>query len=397
MGDESQHVGLYAQSDVVWMAGVLYLKTIACALKDADAPNAQTSFLYPRKIGTGAFEQCLEFVDECHAYDFLQNGWQRTSVKTLRRNICKGVLGTRSVERLAERMNLDVLLPCRHSLGADFPVPWVGWIPDFQHVRMPEFFSEEEYAARDAQFQALISDASHMLVSSQCSYYDLINRYTVDREKVSIYRFCTLPDDSWFTPDASEVVQRLGLPEKFLIFPSQYWKHKNHWNLFQAIHQLKQSGMSDVMLVLTGHKDDYRNPGFVESLDAFIETHELQDNIKHVGTLPRLDQIQLLRAAVAVVQPSYFEGWSMLVEDCRALGKRVYLSDIPVHREQEYAHSVYFDPDQPEAIAALIREDWDSLEAGVDLEREASARDEVHAISKRNGAQLIKLIEQVRN
>lgn len=243
---------------------------------------------------------------------------------------------------------------------------------------MPEFFSDEERGERDAQFQTLINESSHMLVSSEDSYDDLMRWYTADPSKVSIYRFCTLPDATWFVPDASEVVRRLGLPEKFLIFPSQYWKHKNHWNLFQAIHQLKQSGLDDVTLVLTGHKEDYRNPEFAQSLDDFIETHHLQDTIRHVGTLPRLDQIQLIRSAVAVVQPSYFEGWSMLVEDCRALGKRVY-----------------FDPDQPEAIASAIRADWDSLESGVDLEREAIAREEVNAISKRNGEQLLELIEQL--
>lgn len=297
---------------------------------------------------------------------------------------------------MAERLNLDVILPCRHSLGANFPVPWVGWIPDFQHLRMPEFFSDEERVARDEQFQTLIDESSHMLVSSQDSYDDLVGGYSVDADKVSIYRFCTLPDASWFVPDASEVVRRLDLPEKFLIFPSQYWKHKNHWNLFHAIHQLKQSGLDDITLVLTGHKEDYRNPEHAPSLDAFIEAHDLHVNIRHVGTLSRIDQIQLIRSAVAVVQPSYFEGWSMLVEDCRALGKRVYLSDIPSHREQAYAHTVYFDPDKPEAIAALIRDDWDSLESGVNLEREAIAREEVNAISKRNGEQLIELIGRLR-
>ncbi len=360
------------------MAGVLYLKTIACALKDAANAGGRTSLLYPRKSGLKPFEQCINFVDTNHAYDFLHKGWQPKSVKSFRRNLRKGVLGTQSVERMAERLELDVLLPCRHSLGPAFPVPWIGWIPDFQHLRMPEFFSDEERGERDAQFQTLINESSHMLVSSEDSYDDLMRWYTADPSKVSIYRFCTLPDASWFVPDASEVVRRLGLPEKFLIFPSQYWKHKNHWNLFQAIHQLKQSGLDDVTLVLTGHKEDYRNPEFAQSLDDFIETHHLQDTIRHVGTLPRLDQIQLIRSAVAVVQPSYFEGWSMLVEDCRALGKRVY-----------------FDPDQPEAIASAIRADWDSLESGVDLEREAIAREEVNAISKRNGEQLLELIEQL--
>lgn len=113
------------------MAGVLYLKTIACALKDAANAGGRTSLLYPRKSGLKPFEQCINFVDTNHAYDFLHKGWQPKSVKSFRRNLRKGVLGTQSVERMAERLELDVLLPCRHSLGPAFPVPWIGWIPDF--------------------------------------------------------------------------------------------------------------------------------------------------------------------------------------------------------------------------------------------------------------------------
>ena len=80
-----------------------------------------------------------------------------------------------------------------------------------------------------------------------------------------------------------------------------------------------------------------------------------------------------MRGAAAVVQPSLFEGWSTVVEDARALGKRVFLSDIPVHREQRPAGAVYFDPHRPEVLADEIARTWDALPDGPALDEDRCA------------------------
>ena len=90
---------------------------------------------------------------------------------------------------------------------------------------------------------------------------------------------------------------------------------------------------------------------------------------------PRLDQIQLLRCADAVLQPSLFEGWSTVVEDARALGKRIFLSDIPVHREQNPPGAVYFDPNEPADLAAAIDREWNNLTPGPCEDEEMIARE----------------------
>jgi glycosyltransferase involved in cell wall biosynthesis len=42
------------------------------------------------------------------------------------------------------------------------------------------------------------------------------------------------------------------------------------------------------------------------------------------------------------INPSLFEGWSTTVEEAKALGKFIILSDIKVHREQNPKDAVYF-------------------------------------------------------
>jgi hypothetical protein len=76
---------------------------------------------------------------------------------------------------------------------------------------------------------------------------------------------------------------------------------------------------------------------------------------------------------MAVVQPSLFEGWSTVVEDARALGKRQFLSDIQVHVEQNPPNAVYFSPHSPEALARVIETAWDTLSPGPCLSDEQAA------------------------
>jgi glycosyltransferase involved in cell wall biosynthesis len=85
-----------------------------------------------------------------------------------------------------------------------------------------------------------------------------------------------------------------------------------------------------------------------------------------LGLIARHEQIQLMRSALAVVQPSLFEGWSTVVEDARALGKPVIYSDIAVHLEQNPPCSVSFQRDSPESLAARLEAWWRTDKRGPD-------------------------------
>jgi len=268
----------------------------------------------------------------------------------------------RLVQLLADE-GIDVVFPCMRSMQAEFPTPWLPWVPDLQHKYLPEYFSTTERAQRDQEFIRIATDAALVVLSSQCAVNDFDEAYPGYREKLRVLHFATVPLPEWFDDDAKGTVRRYGLPDRYLMLPNQFWAHKNHRVAFEAIEILRRQGV-DVHLVCTGRTEDPRRPEHATKLREFIKDNELSDAIHILGLLPRLDQIQLMRAAVAIVQPSLFEGWSTVVEDARALGKRVFLSDIPVHREQQPPGAIYFQPDAPNTLAKGIAEVWDTLSGG---------------------------------
>jgi len=191
---------------------------------------------------------------------------------------------------------------------------------------------------------------------------------------VSVLPFTTVAAPEWYEGRPAQVAADFKLPEKFLIFPSQFWLHKNHRLLFEAMRILKEGGLRDVSLVCTGYTNDHRHSGHFAALKEWLDEQGLRSQVHILGLLTRGTQIQLMRRAVAVVQPSLFEGWSALVEDARTLGKRIYLSDIAVHREQDPPDAVFFNKDSAPKLAELIARDWADLSPGPDAVRESQAR-----------------------
>ncbi|MDA4847546.1 glycosyltransferase family 4 protein [Hoeflea poritis] len=386
---QSISVGMLAL-DPGWIAGTLYIGAAARALQHANGGNdIRLKLIAPRGMDLSHFSQFIDAFDEVHRFDLPRalesRSWRRIKLRQL-----VGGIHLRKIIR----NHVDVVFPIRRQLGFPVPTPAIGWIPDCQHARYPQFFSEKECRQRDAEFRNLAENCTQLLVSSHDARSDLLRIAGMKNDNVGVYRFRTFPEPDWFSADAADIARRYDLPEKFLYFPSQQWKHKNHVTLLRALKHVTDRNIGDIALVLTGRDSDYRHPDHGNRIKAFIDENGLRSRVHWLGVLQRQEQIQLMRQAAAIVRPSLFEGWSMLVEDCRAIGKEAFVSDIAVHREQAYRHAHYFNPDSADALADLIMKRWPVLKAGPDPVAEASAREDVTELCRENGNLLISIFEK---
>lgn len=274
---------------------------------------------------------------------------------------------------LLRKHEIDVLFAGTH-VDPRLVIPQVCWIPDFQHVHRPDFFSTEERQARDEHFARIMEQADRVIVSNQCSYSDAAQLYPKMQSKLAVLPFTMYLGNNWRTTGGpAKQLRKYGLPAKFLLFPGQLWKHKNHATLFQAISILRKRGFDDLVLVCTGLPYDVRFPEHAAELAAFLVEHKLERAVRILGLLPRNDEVQLMRAAAGIVQPSLFEGWSAVVEEARSLGRVVFASDIPMHREQLTPEVHLFAAKSPDALADLLEKFWPDLGVGPNPDREAKA------------------------
>jgi glycosyltransferase involved in cell wall biosynthesis len=261
-------------------------------------------------------------------------------------------------EREYRKLGTDVVFQHSAWFGTRFAIPTLAWIADFQHRRRPEMFSMFQRLRRDIGYTALSFGASRIMVSSFDAKADCARFYPRSAGKVDVVRFAVAAGEAGSHKSLLEVRRKYLLPEKFLFMPNQLWKHKNHLGVIRAIKLLTDTGQS-VRVVACGNPQDYRHPRHPRHVLAEIDRLGLGECFRYLGMIPKQDVLPLMRLAAAMVNPSFHEGWSTTVEEAKAFGVPMALSNIAIHREQAAGHRTwFFDPERPADIAHALAAAW---------------------------------------
>ena len=244
-------------------------------------------------------------------------------------------IGRRALGRAVERARFDVVLPALHSLGRDFSRPWVAYAYDFQHKYFPEHFPPEDCQSRDDHFAELLTQAKAVIVNSRAAAADIARFVPQATARVFALPFAPVPSPDWLE-DRPEALARHGVTRPYFIVSNQFWAHKDHATAFEAFRHVAAKH-PDVMLVCTGSTTGSRDPEHFPRLMSRVKTWGLERRILVLGLIPKRDQIELLKQACAVVQPTLFEGGpgGGAVYHAVALGRPAIVSDIPVNLEVE--------------------------------------------------------------
>jgi glycosyltransferase involved in cell wall biosynthesis len=294
--------------------------------------------------------------DSDHPYAFVRPVIQRL----LRRDI---VL-EHYLKHITRKNNISVLSHFG-SLGKGSAIPTIGWIPDFQHKYLPDFFSRSEVSGRDKIFRILCAECTRVIFSSNTAKSDAEKFYPEYAAKYRVLHFATTGLDLSGLPDFPLLQEKYQITGPYFIVPNQFWAHKNHKVILEALNLLRSKN-HPVTVIATGNTSDYRKPDYFRTLEKKIQEYQISENFKIAGIVPYKELLQLMIHANAVINPSLFEGWSTSVEEAKALNLRIILSDIPVHREQNPENGIFFSPYDPDRLADILlacqqeeKKEWD--------------------------------------
>jgi glycosyltransferase involved in cell wall biosynthesis len=239
-------------------------------------------------------------------------------------------LAPRLLQRTLQPSGLDALhFPLTAMLPQVDSLPAAATIHDLQHEAFPQFFSKGQLAYRRRVYGRSIGRSRIVIADSEHVRGELIDRYRLEPERVRVIHLAV--DHQGFTPDGRT-------REPFLIYPANFWPHKNHDRLFQAF-ALVRSERPELRLVLTGA--DHRG----RMLPAGVESR---------GHVPLAALVELYRSAAALIFPSLYEGFGIPCLEAMACACPVAASRVASLPEVCGDAAVYFDPESVADIARAI-------------------------------------------
>ena len=283
---------------------------------------------------------------------------------------------------------IDLVFEAARFFGWRLPLPTLAWFPDFQHRRLPQLFSPAARWRRDLGFRAQIASGRRVMLSSESALRDCRRFYPGLTNDVSVVRFATQPAPGLLSANPPDVLAHYGLLGNFCYLPNQFWRHKNHQVVVDALTILKKRNC-DVVVAATGSAEDPREPHYFKGLMIEVQDRGLEMNFRYLGMVPLDHVYALLRVSTALVNPSCLEGWSTTVEEAKSFGVPMILSDIDVHREQTGGAARYFGIDDPASLADHLS---DVSQAG----RPPAVRDLLPDLDARVGAFAAEFVRAAR-
>lgn len=345
---ERLKLGLLFYFSPQWMGGIIYIINVVKTLNFLDDEHRPEIYLFYRP-------DVKKFLNEFQYPYIYFIEWDFPSIAS---GNLKSLLQGKNlfIRDILTKYSLDAVFPMH-----DFPVrtktnvKLISWWADLQQKHYPEFFTLTQNLAREIRTRLILRNCDHLVVSSQDVLDDFNRYYKIPaRLKVHIFHFVSVIDNLEGVR-IEDLRAKYNLPEKYFLVSNQFHKHKNHRILLHAIARLKEQGIIRYLAFTGKFPSDTKSPYLTELL-KIVEDNKLHSQVTMLGIISRNEQLQLMRYSQAVIQPSLFEGWSTVIEDAKSLQVPVIASNLMVNIEQLGANGVYFDPNQPEELAVILKD-----------------------------------------
>jgi glycosyltransferase involved in cell wall biosynthesis len=275
-------------------------------------------------------------------------------------NISRDKLLQSEIEKeIGEKYNLAYYPTAHMSIRPNLAIPVVGTFHDFN---WKYFFGSQIFDS-----SILSRMESEMVSWMQNSFTITLSDFILEETKKIfpnvrsypkvIHVGSLIPYSDLSIHRADQLLAELDIDYPYIIFPGNFFPHKNHLNLFAAFHLLKmRNGFEDYKLILTGVGTDQLKWGLAQDRGVLLGDKN-NYNIRGLGYLSNENIDALILKAMLLVSPSIYECHALPAMDAWAFGTPTALSDIPPFKEHVRVlgiKSAFFNPMDPKSIADVL-------------------------------------------
>lgn len=261
--------------------------------------------------------------------------------------------GKKHRRSLINRLRGTVLFcPFTAPFFAEPKTPTVSLIHDLQYADYPQYFDEHNRAERQRHFTDACSRAARLICVSEFVRRRVLAESGLPSERViTIHTQLARRLPSPASDGAGALLHTMKLTAgRYLFYPANFWKHKNHEMLFVAMGLFfRRWPNSDLKLVCTGAPGER-----MDFLRSAAQQMGLGNRIVFPGYVMDCDFSALLHNCLALIYPSLYEGFGMPIVEAQAAGKPVLCGDLTSLPEVAGDAALTFDSKLPASIAAGI-------------------------------------------
>jgi glycosyltransferase involved in cell wall biosynthesis len=264
----------------------------------------------------------------------------------------RGDLKRHASASVLQNLHGDLLFcPFTAPTYAEATTPTVSVIYDLQYRAYPQFFSSNDVVHRERTFAEACSRSTMLAAISEFSRREAIAEGGLDPEKIKTIYLQISSHRLRSSAADTTILERLGLREReYLIYPANFWKHKNHEMLLTAFAMAHRDGLPDhIKLVCTGAPNSRQEEVRRAAIDFGLGNHVILP-----GFLDDAELLALIINSTGIVFPSLYEGFGLPVIEAMAVGVPVACSNAGSLPEVAQGAAILFDPRQPEQIASAI-------------------------------------------
>lgn len=224
----------------------------------------------------------------------------------------------------------------------------IGPVHDLMHryeTLFPEIAAPAEYALREKTFGRHAKHAAAVLVDSAIGKAQLIESYGVAENRVHILPFIPSP---LLTESSGRPASFATITAPFIFYPAQFWPHKNHMAIIQAIAMLPENLPLHCVFVGTTDKE-----AFVPVREA-MEKAGLRERVHILGYVSDADVAWFYKNAFALVMATFCGPTNIPPLEAMQYGCPVIVSEVYGMPEQCGDAALYIDPRKPEQIVEAL-------------------------------------------
>ncbi len=255
----------------------------------------------------------------------------------------------------------DVLFVPASALPRAIPRRTVVTIHDVGFFRYPELYSGSERTWQRLGTQDAVRRATRILTVSEYSKQEIIQYCNVNPDRITVVYpgVDHLSNEEVTEFEKQDVVERYRIPGQYFLYIGRIESKKNILTLIEAFRRYKEDrGLGDpIALVLAGVPGE----GY-GAIKTAIRHTGLDASIIQTGYVAEEDKRALLAGAIALVHPSWYEGFGFTPLEAMRMNCPVICARVGSLPEVVGVdNALWFDPADPEALAQafehILRED----------------------------------------